>query len=63
MTCLVMFDRTTGYLHAVPLRSKSLMIRELLGFVSILGHSEGFAGILGHSELVFMCDNEPSLPF
>ena len=54
MVCLVMCDSATGYLHAVPLRSKnqwSLMIRELLGF----------AGILGHSELVFMCDNEPTL--
>ena len=54
MTCLVMCDSATGYLHAVPLRSKnqwSLMVRELLGF----------AGILGHSELVFMCDNEPTL--
>ena len=54
MTCLVMCDSTTGYLHAVPLRSKnqwSLMVRELLGF----------AGILGHSELVYRCDNEPTL--
>ena len=54
MTCLVMCDSATGYLYAVPLRSKnpwSLMVRELLGF----------AGILGHSELVFMCDNEPAL--
>ena len=54
MVCLVMVDSVTGYLHAVPLRSKnqwSLMVRELLGF----------AGILGHVEMVFMCDNEPSL--
>ena len=54
MVCLVMVDSVTGYLHAVPLRSKnqwSLMVRELLGF----------AGILGHAEMVFMCDNEPSL--
>jgi hypothetical protein len=54
MVCLVMVDSVTGYLHAVPLRSKnqwSLMARELLGF----------AGILGHSDLVFMCDNEPTL--
>ena len=39
-TCLVMCDSTTGYLHAVPLRSKnqwSLMVRELLGFAGILG--------------------------
>ena len=54
MVTLVMTDSATGYLHAVPLRSKnqwSLMVRELLGF----------AGIVGHSELVFMCDNEPTL--
>ena len=54
MVGLVMCDSATGYLHAVPLRSKnqwSLMTRELLGF----------AGSLGHSELVFMCDNEPTL--
>ena len=54
MVCLVMCDSSTGYLHAVPLRSKNqwnLMVRELLGF----------AGIVGHSELVFMCDNEPTL--
>ena len=54
MISLVMIDSATGYLHSVPLRSKNqwnLMVRELLGFT----------GILGHSEIVFYCDNEPTL--
>ena len=50
MTCLVMFDSTTGYLHA-PLRSRSLMIRELLGF----------AGVLRHSELVYSLAGTPTI--
>ena len=54
MISLVMIDSATGYLHSVPLRGKNqwnLMVRELLGFT----------GILGHSEIVFYCDNEPTL--
>ena len=54
MISLVMVDSSTGYVHAAPLRSKNqrdLMVRELLGF----------AGLVGHAELVFMCDNEPTL--
>ena len=54
MVALVMTDSATGYVHAMPLRSKhqwTLMVKELLGF----------AGIVGRSELVFMCDNEPTL--
>eukprot|EP00435_Cladocopium_sp_Y103_P003277 s3822_g1.t1 len=54
MVCLVMVDSATGYMHAAPLRRKnqsSLMVRDLLGFASVVGHSE----------LVFMCDNEPAL--
>eukprot|EP00435_Cladocopium_sp_Y103_P018692 s1844_g4.t1 len=54
MVSLVMVDSASGYLHSVPLRSKNqwnLMVREFLGFTSILGHSE----------VVYCCDNEPSL--
>ena len=54
MISLVMIDSATEYLHSVPLRSKNqwnLMVRELLGFT----------GILGHSEIVFYCDSEPTL--
>ena len=39
---------------ATPLRSKNqwdLIVRELLNF----------AGLVGHSELVYICDNEPTL--
>eukprot|EP00435_Cladocopium_sp_Y103_P043172 s881_g12.t1 len=54
ITALLMVDSLSGYLHAVPLRSKnqwSLMVNELLGF----------AGLLGHAELTYRCDNEPTL--
>ena len=49
-----MIDSSIGYVHATPLKSKNqwdLMVRELLNF----------AGLVGHSELVYMCDNVPTL--
>ena len=51
---LVMVDSSTGYVGCVPLRSKGqleLMTREILSFT---------AG-LGHSEMIYRCDNEPTM--
>ena len=44
----------TGYVHCTPVRHKNqfdLMVRELLSFTQLLGHSE----------VVFMSDNEPTM--
>jgi hypothetical protein len=54
MPFLVMQDSVTSYVVCVPLRSKGqleLMTRELLSFT---------AG-LGYSEVVYRCDNEPTM--
>ena len=51
---LVMVDSASGYVGCVPLRSKGqleLMTREVLSFT---------AG-LGHAEVIFRCDNEPTM--
>ena len=51
---LVMVDSASGYVRCVPLRSKGqleLMTREVLSFT---------AG-LGHAEVIFRCDNEPTM--
>ena len=49
-----MVDSASGYVGCVPLRSKGqleLMTREVLSFT---------AG-LGHAEVIFRCDNEPTM--
>ena len=49
-----MADSASGYVGCVPLRSKGqleLMTREVLSFT---------AG-LGHAEVIFRCDNEPTM--
>eukprot|EP00435_Cladocopium_sp_Y103_P011431 s2868_g3.t1 len=54
LTCLVMVCSQTGYVHCTPVKHKNqfdLMVRELLTF----------AQLLGHSELVYMSDNEPTM--
>eukprot|EP00435_Cladocopium_sp_Y103_P056449 s2990_g19.t1 len=54
LTCLVMVCSQTGYMHCTPVKHKNqfdLMVRELLTF----------AQLLGHSELVYMSDNEPTM--
>ena len=51
---LVMVDSSTGYVGCVPLRSKGqleLMTREILSFPPGLGHSE----------VIYRCDNEPTM--
>eukprot|EP00435_Cladocopium_sp_Y103_P069691 s216_g33.t1 len=51
---LVMVDSSTGYLGCVPVQSKDqyqILVREVLAFTQILGHSE----------VTYRCDNEPTI--
>ena len=51
---LVMVDSSTGYVGCIPVANKNqfaMMVREVLNFTQVLGHSE----------VIYRCDNEPSL--
>ena len=51
---LVMIDSNTGFMGCVPVSGKgqfAMMVREIINFTQILGHAE----------VIYRCDNEPTL--
>ena len=54
LMALIMVCSQTGYIGCCPIKQKNsftMMTRELIAFTSLLGHSE----------VVYMCDNEPTM--